>query len=109
MALFESVENGDLNTLKRLVNSQNENDVVDYVNSQNPITGISLFHIAAKHGFLDICEYLQQMGALIDITDLKDRTPLHYGAKGSHYEVCKFLIENGAFIDAKDIFILIYL
>lgn len=104
MTIFEAVENGDLNTLKRLVNNIEEDDVVDYINSQNPITGISLLHIAAKHGFLDICEYLHQVGALIDITDLKGRTPLHYGAKGSHQDICKFLIDNKAFIDAKDVF-----
>ena len=106
MTIFEAVENGDLNTLKRLVNNKKEenDDVVDYINSQNPITGISLLHIAAKHGFLDICQYLQQLGALIDITDLKGRTPLHYCAKGSHQDICKFLIDNKAFIDAKDIF-----
>lgn len=104
MTIFETVENGDLNTLKRLINNHPEDDVIDYINSQNPITGISLLHIAAKNGFLDICEYLQQNGALIDITDLKGKTPLHYAAKGSHENVCRFLIENKAFIDAKDVF-----
>ena len=106
MTIFEAVENGDLNTLKRLVNNKKEenDDVVDYINSQNPITGISLLHIAAKHGFLDICQYLQQLFSLIYITDLKGRTPLHYCAKGSHQDICKFLIDNKAFIDAKDIF-----
>ena len=104
MSIFQVAEDGDLLALKRLI-EEAESDGADIkllVDSQNPISGISPMHIASRRNFLDICQFLYEYGASVDITDTEDKTPLHYAARAGHIDICTFLLDSGAELDAKD-------
>ena len=65
--LLKAAREGDIDELKRTINSQeneeeedNDERIRDFVNSQRPVTNITAMHLAAKGGYLDICEQLFQ-------------------------------------------------
>lgn len=60
-------------------------------------------HAAAEKNQLNIMQFLLEMGASVDITDLNQSTPLHIAAKHGHYKVAKLLIEAGANVNGKNI------
>lgn len=103
-SIFEITENGDIDQLKRIIKElDSDEEIIQLVNSQEQITAKSPLHIAAKLGYFDICQCLQQNGAELDILDIEDKTPLHYAAKADSFEICQFFVDEGANIDAKDV------
>ena len=49
-----------------------------------------------------VCSLLIQHGALVDIFDGFNNTPLHISAEGGHDKVCSLLIQHGALVDSVD-------
>ena len=59
--------------------------------------GLSVVHIAAGHGLLDIVKLLVSHGMLVDEADSKNNwTPLHYAAMQGHVDLVQWLVYNGA-------------
>ena len=48
-----------------------------------PNKGVTLLHLAAYHGWLDIIKTIQQHISMYDVRDSADFTPLHYAAAAS--------------------------
>lgn len=59
--------------------------------------GLSVLHIAAAHGTLDIVKELVAHGMMIDEADSKNGwTPLHYAAMQGHLELTQWLVSDGS-------------
>ena len=84
-----------------------DDDVEAFVNSQKPVTNTTAMHLAARGGFLDICEYLLQHNAKLDLTNTDDRTPLHFAAQKGYKDICSLFLDHGAILDPKDRFVLL--
>ena len=59
------------------------------------VDGVTALTVAAQGGYLATCKLLVEAGAVVDIRDEDDMTPLLYAMKGSHAET-KYLVEHGA-------------
>lgn len=101
--LLKAAREGDADELKRIISNVEEDEIVDFVNAQKPVTNVCAMHLAAKGGFFDICEQLLQYGADLDLTNTDERTPLHFAAMKGFTDICKFFVENGAILDPRDV------
>lgn len=61
---------------------------------------IPLLYAAAKDGHIDICEYLLQLGAKVDIKIEDGSMPLHIACKNYHFSVVKILVKYRADVNA---------
>lgn len=76
---------------KRCMDSNDLNETIDLY------FGITLLHIAAKYGRVEICEMLLDRGANVNVVDNRFfSTPLHMAALVGHKEVCTLLLSRGA-------------
>lgn len=108
---FSAVRKGDTEDLKRIINNLSFNQRNRLLNLQTQTTNLSALHLAAKGGFLDICEILFEESSkelALDLTNTDERTPLHFAAMKGHLDICEFLVENGAILDPQDIFFIIF-
>ena len=95
-SLLNAVIDGNVATVRRLLNSD-----VD-VNCKSTVDGRTPLHIASVFPRQEIVTILLDMGAAINLKDDDGRTPLHLAAGGGHYDVAKILLEHGADPDARD-------
>lgn len=58
--------------------------------------------VAAKYGFVEMIECLQELGADIHAKSNMGRTPMHFAAMKNHVKAIKCLKDLGAYLDAKD-------
>lgn len=91
-ALVKSAEEGDFETVRRLVESG-----ID-VNTVQPGDGTALIG-AARGGEIDIADYLIAQGADVNLASPGDGTPLIAAAIGGHADVAELLLNRGARID----------
>jgi ankyrin repeat protein len=75
-----------------------------YQNENGPL--LSPLTIASKDGREDICRFLIENGADVNVKD-EDQdgfllTPLMLASNNGHEDICRFLIENGADVNVKD-------
>lgn len=63
--------------------------------------GKTCLHHAVYNGHFEMCEYLMQLGCVINASDKKDRRALHFAAYKGHNEIVNALIEKGADVDVK--------
>ncbi|KAJ5389448.1 uncharacterized protein N7496_000516 [Penicillium cataractarum] len=68
---------------------------VDITKSTNPITH-GLFHLAAKHGKVEVAQLLIEHGARINRFDNSFKSPLHLAATYGHAAVVELLLKHGA-------------
>ena len=96
--LFDSVQAGDLNLLKKLLF-----DGAD-INSRD-CDGETILHDAAfSNDRLDIIKYLiEEKNFKINCLDNEFVTPLHEAARAGNLEFVKYLVEKGADINKQDI------
>jgi ankyrin repeat protein len=87
---------GDLALLKRSAPAQSP-----FLNRGNT-DGSRAIHLAAARGYVDCCEHLHSQGALLNVTDAMQRTPLHAAAHSGRLDAATFLIQNGAILDSID-------
>ena len=127
--LFEAAKNGDLEMVKRVLNSGRavlvmdeqgstpmhwaafggQNHVIQYlldspgfsVNERNR-NNVTPLHWAAINGHRDTVDLLVSRGAEIDACDDEGRTPLFAAAAMGRVEVVDYLIQKGADINAVD-------
>ena len=62
--------------------------------------GYSALHYAARSGNVDICSYLLQNQADVNVTNVGGDTPLHRAAYIGHMELCLLLLQYKADIIA---------
>jgi len=72
------------------------------INMPNPETGMTGLMLAAKHGYLNICNILIDAGADINAYDHTGNTALHLATQGygEQIPVVETLIQRGANINA---------
>ena len=88
--LIRASARGDLETLKRMLSSQN----VSPLCSTN--TGWTPLHFAAAYGHLGACKLLIAQGAPLNATGFRGITPLHLAAHLGRLEIFKALIKAGS-------------
>ena len=66
--------------------------------------GRSLLYIAARNGYIDICEYLLRKGANVNEKQNTDSTPLHGASFYGNIFVVRLLLEYGAQTNIKNIY-----
>jgi len=83
-----AVESGDLETVKVLLVAR-ANPSVQNNDEVLPI------HIAAGHGYLDICRILVENDpGSLNYLDCNLQSPLHYAARANHVHIIKYLISK---------------
>jgi ankyrin repeat protein len=97
-AFLSSAQTGDLAMLKRLAP-----DLPTFINRPNG-EGSTALHLSVSRGFFDCCEFLVGQGALINLTDTLQRTPLHVAAQAGHLKIVTYLIEQSAILDPIDVY-----
>ncbi len=97
--IFEAAENGDLNTVRMLIEGDNsllvKRDMI-----KTP--GNTPLHFAVSGGQRDIVEFLIEAGSDVNVKSYFGVTPLHLAAQKGHLAVVEYLIEKGAEIHVKD-------
>ncbi|XP_014866184.1 PREDICTED: ankyrin repeat domain-containing protein 16 [Poecilia mexicana] len=64
-------------------------------------SGDTLLHYAARHGHLDVMEFLiKQLGADVEVFNNDYKRPLHEAASMGHEECVGFLLQEGANVDS---------
>jgi serine/threonine-protein phosphatase 6 regulatory ankyrin repeat subunit B len=58
--------------------------------------GVTALMVAAQGGYLKATEMLIDAGAVVDVKDEEEMSPLLNAVKGNHGEVAKLLLKNGA-------------
>ena len=73
-----------------------------FLNSQEYHEQFSPLHISSVTGNTQICSYLLQQGAKINLIDKRARTPLYYSCVYGHISVVELLLINGADVEFRD-------
>ena len=116
--LIHTTKNGNLEILKLIVNSfkhsnKNSSEIDDIDVAWVLVSdkkGRNLLHIASKHGFIDIVNYIRKAiyeattdkklrKQYLDIADFKGRTALFYASAEGHDDIVSYLIDREANIN----------
>ncbi|XP_072889883.1 histone-lysine N-methyltransferase EHMT2-like isoform X2 [Hemitrygon akajei] len=96
--LYLSAKQGELQkVLLMLIDDHDPNFQNDQHSRRMPL------HAAAQKGYLEICHILLQAGAIVDVCDKLQRTPLMEAIMNNHYEVVKLLAKHGASVFHKEL------
>ncbi|KAK3808493.1 MAG: ankyrin repeat-containing domain protein [Benniella sp.] len=87
LALYKSMlailqEEGTSGTLKEIINYQSAS------------RQLSSLHLAASYNHLELCKFLVEMGANVNLTDVEGWTPMHCAAAEGHLKVLEFLVKG---------------
>jgi ankyrin repeat protein len=93
-ALGDACYKGNFDVIKMLIELGADVNGGDYGASENP-----LMH-AARHGHLEIAQYLLENGADIEARSYEGNTPLLFAAWEGQLEMIQFLIKKGADINS---------
>jgi ankyrin repeat protein len=94
-ALHKAVASGNMDRIKKIVESGVELDEVDRL-------GRTPLHYAAFKGNLDAVKLLLSHGAKIDAKDKRGWTPLFFAVYAGHRDIAKYLVSQGADERVKD-------
>ena len=96
-ALWYAAENGQLEIIMEILKINA--DIVD----RKTINQYTPFHVAARMGYVEVCEYLHDNYAInINNTDDYGRTPLMDAAMHNHPKIVEFLLAQNVNIHHKD-------
>lgn len=95
-ALYTHVEEADLKAVRAALEAHPQWLVV-------PLFGLAsqgtLLHLAARHGYLEIVDYLVKKGLDTGVLDGSHGTPLVDAAGAGHLATVRWLLDNGAAVD----------
>ncbi len=91
---LESVKNGDVKKVKKLLNKGFSRDIITYEDE-------TALHIAAKGNNVEMVQMLLNYGFDVNARTKNGSTPLIYAAKNGRFDICKKLLEHGADISLK--------
>ena len=94
--IFEYIRNNDLESVKKLIESDNTLLEIGNYLSYTPL------HIATFYGHIDIIKYLVECGADIETKDNDGNTPLYSSSYKGRLDVVKYLISVGVDIESKN-------
>ncbi|MDR1491678.1 MAG: ankyrin repeat domain-containing protein [Planctomycetaceae bacterium] len=96
--LHDAVRKENFEKIQQIIQEGQHN-----VNEQDPNNNNETsLHIAANLGNLEICGYLIDQGADVQIGNEFSETALHYAAENGYLEVCRLLLKHGAKADARE-------
>lgn len=103
IALWECVEQNDIDTVKKLLDPEKYSNFVADPNAKG-LNDWTALHMASAYGYKMICLALIQApnGADVNARTSIQRTPLHLATLHNQFHVVKLLVENGADINYKD-------
>ena len=87
---------GDLEKLKQLYDKDNT------ILNEKDYLGRNLLYIAARNGYIDICQFLLEEGMDPNEIQSSGSTPLHGASFYNQYETVKLLLEYGSKTDLKN-------
>jgi len=96
--IHEATTEGDLNSVKLLVESDNQLLNLKDINARTPL------HWACRGVHFEIIKYLVDKGADLNATDVNGMIPLHSVASRGHAEAVRFLIEKGSLVNVQSIY-----
>jgi ankyrin repeat protein len=96
---MEACDKGDMKLLEELVPLLTP----EQINGRHPCSdgGKAAVHWAVRGGCLGCVKLLVNAGALVNVTDECDRTPLHTAVSNSRTSIVKWLLQQGANVNAK--------
>jgi ankyrin repeat protein len=101
MDQFDAAERGDLQQLRRLLTTNNVNDVDVRRNC-----GKTSLHWAAMRGHVECVKLCLEMGANVNSRDINEDTALPFACAklNGNADVARILLDAGAFVDCTSIF-----
>ncbi len=87
--MVKAIKNGDINTLKTLINSKDE------ANAALP-NGKTILMLSVWEGKLDVARYLIEKGADVNSRDSSGKTPLMLAIWRENLEMAKLLLSKGS-------------
>ncbi|KAG2146704.1 ankyrin repeat-containing domain protein [Suillus clintonianus] len=105
-ALSAAASDGDLSLLKKLFQTAlqgGELEAFALANDASSRTGLTVLHVAASRGYLDIVQWLvEDCGAIPDLEDREGETALHKVALHGHLPIVTYLLPDRADVNARD-------
>ncbi|CAL4061428.1 unnamed protein product [Meganyctiphanes norvegica] len=95
-ALLEAAKSGDISTTEAIIASGGD------VNYTDPATGFSALHWGVRKSQKRIVEILLKAGAVVDIRDNKEQTPLLFAVLMNNLELAEIFVDAGANVNVKD-------
>ncbi len=89
--LHVAAQFGHIQVMERLLNMKNLD--FDATDKQ----GMTALHLAISRGYEDICKYLIDNGASINIATKEGRTCLHLAADAGHTDILSLVIQTGRY------------
>lgn len=95
--IFKEIKNGNTEYVKRILKESNYKQI-----NKKDKYGLSLLHIAAHEGEIELVKFLIKHGINIDVVDNNNCTPLKDAVMMNEMDIVKFLVGNGADIKNQD-------
>lgn len=97
-AFFSAIKSGDVSLVKKFFPKYK--DLVNLVKTQS---GLYPLHLAALKGHFDIVKYLiEEAGAIVDLIDNENDTPLLKASYGGYENIVQYLLKKNANVNYKD-------
>lgn len=93
--LLLAAGSGDVSEVEAILNKHPEIDIDSGDRCES-----SALHHAAEKGHIEVVKLLIKRGAIVNVTNMWEKTPLHSACNNGHELVVQHLVENGARIEA---------
>ncbi|KAI1319935.1 hypothetical protein EDD11_002610 [Mortierella claussenii] len=95
--MADASRTGDLSLYKSMLAAVQEKGtsgtLEEIINHQSASRKLSSLHLAASYNHLALCQFLVEMGANVNLTDMEGWTPMHCAAAEGHMRVFEFLAQ----------------
>lgn len=99
--LVRLTQDGQLSALEKLLSSGEDSAATERLRSQHfGRSGDTLLHYAARHGHLDVVNFLvKRVGVDVEVYNNDYKRPLHEAASMGHLACVSYLLSEGAKVD----------
>ncbi|XP_030006470.1 ankyrin repeat domain-containing protein 16 [Sphaeramia orbicularis] len=99
--LVKLTQEGQLSSMEKLITLDDSSAAQTIISKHFGRSGDTLLHYAARHGHLDIVEYLiNQVGMDVEVYNNDYKRPLHEAASMGHQACVSYLLRQGAKVDS---------